>query len=327
MDVYARQFPQHHCVNGRAECPYWAALDQCRTNYDYMIQECPLACRYCDQRAHYLRCRDYQNVNAGPNRQRKRLPLSHITQWKEWLLSSDPDFRARNVLEVVSTADHEWAVLLESFVPPDEREEIRWNLLRQLEFQPSVADGYDIHDTLPLHSQSDPDVPQIVRRTSASAHCDLRCIQQSPALQLVLKRLLKLLHVPSTAYLEKPVEFVSYGPHDTFARHSDCRVHDAWKGGGYRAVAAYVALDGSEETTMGFSHFWEMVPVREGQLLVWPNARMAVGDEESKVLKWDGVECNKNMTSEVLASPGTSWGMVVHVRLYPVDESTPAECR
>lgn len=258
--------------------------------------------------------------------------MSHFSKWKEWALSSSG---ARNVLEAVASTDQDWAVLLDSFVTPEEREEIRSDLLPQMTFQRSAADGYDLHDTLPLHSQSDPDVPQVVRRTSASAYCDLRCIQQHPALQSALKRLMKLLRVPSTAFLERPIEFVTYGPRDTFATHSDCRVHDAWRAGGYRAATAYLALDGSA-TTVGFPHFWEMVPVREGQMLVWPNVRAGVGvgssanDQATTAAQGQnavGVECNKNMTSEVLASPGTSRGMVVHVRMHPMDESLPAECR
>jgi ShK domain-like len=338
MDAYARQFPQPHCVNARAECPYWAALGQCPTNYEYMITECPLACRYCDHMVQYLRCRSVLHANSRrPHPPKKSLPASHITQWKDWILSSSGEFRARNVLERAPSTNDEWAVLLDSFVSPEERGQIRSTLLQQLEFRPSVADGYDIHDTLPLHSQSDPDVPQVVRRTSASAHCDLQCIQQNPALQSVLKRLLKLLRVPATTHTEKPVELVSYGPRDTFARHSDCRVHDSWKGGGYRAVTAYIALDGSE-ATVGFPHFWEMVHVKAGQLLVWPNVKNAFGSSSAEASYEPAttaaqgqsaavVECNKNMTSEVLASPGTSRGVIVHVRLHPMDESLPAECR
>jgi hypothetical protein len=201
-------------------------------------------------------------------------------------------------------------------------------VLSSLLFEPSRAAGYDVTDTLSLRAQTDHKVPHVVRRTSDSAYCDLDCIRGHGALRATLKRLQGALDVPTTALLEKPIEFVSYGPRQTFAEHSDCRVHDRWlSGGGHRLATAYVGIAGDGPATVGFPRRgWEMVPVGPGQLIVWPNVLPRPSPPGGDNDGLPAPVCN-GLRTEVLATPGTSYGMLVHIRHYPSDESLPVHCR
>jgi hypothetical protein len=254
------------------------------------------------------------------------LPLSHVSQWKDRLLAEFPE-SAANVLGNASESNGDveedvWAIRFDSFLTTMQRDELQSTVLSFLPFEPSRATGYEVTKTLSSQAQSDYKVPHIVRRTSNSAHCPLECIRDHRALQAALKRVTEALRLPTTALIEKPIEFVSYGPTQTFAEHSDCRIHDHWLGaGGYRLATAYVGISGGI-VTVGFpNREWEMVSIDPGQLIVWPNVL-------PRSLSDDGVTptCN-GLKTEILASPGTSHGMLIHIRHYPVDETLPARCR
>lgn len=301
------------------------------------MEECPLACRFCEQRSVYLQCHHLVQERQAPYEQVGPKPLlQEMRKWQHRLLKAFPS-HAANVLESFLPAAnddrYQWAVRIDDFIHPDERDTLT-TLAQGLAWEPSSSYGYDLNVTLSLEAQTNYQRKQQIRRTSKSSHCSRECIKQLPALQSVLKRLFATLRIPLNM-LEKPVEFVSYGPTDTFAKHSHCRMHDQWKVGGFRVATAYLALgadidknngaenpnndDGSNDAPLylGFPEWWEMVEIRPSQAIMWPNVRPFTND---------GIACNGLLT-EVLAAPGTSYGILVHVRLYPHDEVLPTPCR
>ena len=345
MDVYAREWitlptSSLPCHNVRPECAYWAASsDACRTNTQYMMQECPLVCLACQYRHIFDTCHaraSAYHASVSP------LSTDQLQRIRRRLMERD---QTTNVLASSSSKMDIWAYRIDRFLPDSDRNELSESLSKQ--WQPSSTYGFDVNGTTwPNHVMMDYTLSHDLRRASSSAYL-VSCLNDDLAstkkyssaacktLYNLQSKMAQELGVP-IEHIEKPIEFVRHREGQSFAKHHDYRYVDEWKAGGPRILTAYLQLSGSKDsngdsitTEIGFPDVdWTIVPVETGQLLLWPN----VASEGDATNAEPRVVPHQYMSSEVLApKDGTVLGLYIHVRMYPVrpevdDSSMPEDC-
>lgn len=309
MDVYARQ--ERPCENKEPHCPYWANMGECENRFEYMMQSCPLACRWCHEMEAFRECP--RVVEMRKYGQEPSVRPGTVQAWREKL---ETEAGGTNVL--ASDDTDTWAVLIGTVFPDHEIQGLL-EVAETLEWRKSEdALGYDLDASIELEVLTDYMQRHRIRQNMNNAQCSFKdCIGVHTMVQALVGRLTLSLGLSSAGYFEKPLHFVSFEQGQSFAKHHDFRVHDLWKVGGYRVLTMYVGLEGEQD--VGFpDEDWKIVTVKPNQVLVWPNVQS--GDPSKR---------SANMASEALAPTGEmkSKGIYLHVRTYPHDEGLPVPCR
>ena len=308
MDVYARQTVPVGCVNTDGNCPYWASIGECETTLPFMIESCPLACRYCEHVDAYQRCqRVVQQHRLG-----KKVVAKSLEPWRAALA-----LNGENVVDgVTKDPENEWVYRLDGFYAPEELRYAR-DLANSREWiRTEEATGYDLDAVFDMKSLTDYTLHHRIRQNMTHSYCPMSECLQSDMFKALVGRLMLKLGLGAVVYFENPVHFVRLGPGESFGQHHDFRIHDGWKAGGFRVLTVYVGLEGTQE--IGFPDLdWSIVAVKENQILVWPNSRTH-----------DLNERNPNLSSELLApeSGSTTTGILFHLKQYPYNEALPEEC-
>lgn len=279
------------CKNSRSDCIARAFNGECENNLAVMMMECPLACRFCDKRGIYDRCKKEEPTDPWVLPDGLQLKLKHFTE--------------EGLPELISVGKE-----------PDDQWVLKWDhYLSNQEVTALLA----LAKSLPWIDSS-PVAPTglkeslYVRRQSKSAYC-VDC--EDDAYRKLQTNLSWLLDTDDLSYIE-PLEFVHYEKLQSFAMHHDVPLHDLWLPAGPRVLSLFFCLtDVHKGGDIGFPDLdWLMVPPEKGQLLIWPN-----------VLNSDPRKRNLAMMSESLpVLEGEKYGIHAWVRLYNYSEAQDNDC-
>ena len=278
------------CKNSRHDCIQRAFEDECESNFAFMITECPLACRFCDKKDVYERCKNEEPSGPWIIADGLQLKLEHLKrQGKPELITMGDD------------PDDPWILKWDDFLSNREIS----NLL-------ALAKGLHWIDSTPVAPTGLME-QRNVRRQSKSAYC-VDCKDDT---HRKLQKALSSLLDADPSYIE-PFEFVHYDKLQSFAMHHDVPLIDPSLPAGPRVLSLFLCLtnvpDGGD---IGFPDLdWRMVPPKKGQLLIWPN-----------VLSSDPRKRNKVMMSESLpVLEGEKYGIHTWVRLYNYSQAKESDC-
>jgi ShK domain-like len=277
------------CTNSNPACLEWASLNECETNLNYMITSCPLACRLCDKRLLYDKCKNDNPTNPW-------LPEDGLKELFEHLKSQGQP----ELLTEVKDPDSPWILKWDDFVSSRDASDLL-----------ALAKGLTWEDSRPVESTNH----NRVRRLSQSAYCK-DCPTNNGAYQK-LQRSLATLVQADLKYME-PFEFVHYQKMQSYGAHHDMSLHDLWLPAGPPVLSIFLCLsDVPQGGAMGFPDLdWLFIPPKKGQLLIWPN-----------VLNSDLKKVRKDMSNEALpVLEGEKYGIHTWVRLYDYEEAERQGC-
>ena len=217
-----------------------------------MIQNCRLACMFCDLTEPFERC--YETTKLGSELNAVRIPTrkevfddiesGKYDAWKPTILSKDP-----------------WLIQFNSFVTREERRHM-------INLGNSVG-WYQI--TSPESS------------SSKSSFSTSVLSEDVPMTSLYKSLLEKISHLTkSTLSHIEHVELIKYSNFgDSYERHSDYQIHDDWKPAGPRMFSFILCLsatyaDSAEDMggAIGFPKLdWMTVKPKPGQALFWSNVK------------------------------------------------------
>lgn len=281
------------CNNSKTACIEWASMNECEANLHYMMVACPLACRVCDKRVLYDKCKNDSPTNPW-------LPENGFKQLFEHL-KLQKHAELLTVGDNVKDLDSPWVLKWDDFLSSKDVSALL-----------SLAKSLTWEDSTPVGSMNH----NHVRRLSRSAYCK-DCPKNNNAVYKKLQQSLSNLVQADLKYME-PFEFVHYQKMQSYGAHHDLSLHDLWLPAGPRVLSIFLCLsDVPQGGAMGFPDMdWLSIPPKKGQLLIWPN-----------VLNSDFSKSRKDMSNEALpVLEGEKYGIHTWVRLYDYEEAERKGC-
>lgn len=323
MDAYARNDITSRppsvvvrCHNDYEHCAFWASQDQCVSNVNFMVQNCPLACRNCDRAVELDRCAGKRRPDARAafrNGKDAADMFERIRSFEEY----GPEFLSRpgggtTDDDKKDGDDAPYLVRFDTFLTSKECDDLV-ALGDTIGWSRSTMDEEEAKAGNPAGK-----LPQ---RRSVSAICDVdgRC-DADETYRRVVDRISKVTGVPPSHF--EPMDMVKYDVRgSSYGVHHDARLHDSWRPSGPRALSMYLSLSDVEEGgSTGFPSLdWTFVTPKKGQALLWSNVRLDRGDDLTK--------SDPRMVHEGLPIVrGAKVGANVRMRLYDWRDAYDRDC-
>jgi hypothetical protein len=302
------------CTNEENQCGFWAAMDECENNLQFMLQTCPLACQFCDERSLYERCKDQSSGLPWLQPTEMRTKLQQ--QWSKG---------GTLVHGSTSEEDSPWVLQFEHFLTDKEADAMVAKIQGLSSWNPSpVVAAARLDDNDP------------VRRNSRSLNeKDVKLYES------IISKLSKLLGAPVRHF---EYELVHYAKMQSFGVHHDFRPHDVWKPAGPRVISLILCLsdvtkggaigkffrcfvlsitgrckdpDRKGSIFPGFPDLdWLFIPPQKGQLIVWPNVLSSNLRKRRPIMSSEGLPVLE----------GEKYVLHAWVHLYDYEHATKQEC-
>ena len=311
---------RRRCRNEFRMCAEWASRGMCRPpgyvqdedEYDagrddvvFMMNNCPLACRMCEEIETFHKCAGRRHPWARASFQNGELHsffenertssridgVGDESEWKKYdpLFVSYPDPKTEHARE------DPYVVVFRKFLSDEEADRLV-SLASKIGWAPKDASFQRArcHDRVECHD--DEIHARILERTSSL--------------------------VNATASHLEPMEFVRFDSEDRAAPHHHFETNGLWKPAGPRVLSLFLFLSDVHDERggggIGFPRLdWLFVRPKKGMAVLWPNVR---NDDVWEMDPWMSVE------HFPVGEGGTKYGAYLHVRLYNWTDANMRGC-
>lgn len=246
------------CKNNHELCAFWASVNECETNKEYMNHDCALSCRSCEQFDIFLRCPiDHKSADAlqagDLGKMFERISSDEFAKYKPNILS-----RPSKTVDDVSDVDKPWVVEFESFLTEEECDQLI-RLGQQRGYKRSQVDAKKRKDGFFDSAVTDD-------RTSSNTWCIEECYND-PIVQKITNRIVNLTGVPETNM--ESFQLLQYEVGQYYMEHHDFNVYHME---GPRILTFFIYLNHVEEG--GETRFNKLditVTPKQGRAILWPS--------------------------------------------------------